>query len=442
MKKLTELVTPFSSVAKEKKVPGQDLSWLKSMRLKALVQFERHGLPAKKEEDWKYTSLWALGQQTFTHEAKKSLVTAEQCERLALLKDAHRVVIVDGMFSAELSKLDNLPAGLVICPLSAGLELVQAHLGHQIDIEKVGFNALNTLLMQEGVVINVASNTQVVKPIELLVINTGTTEALASHLRNVIVLADMSQATVVEHYVGLNETVSLTNVVSEVVLADNALLNHYKLQRESKNAFHIATLAAKQSTSSHWNTNNISLGAKLARNDVHSQLLGEQSHVTMDGLYLATGEQHIDNHTRIDHAVPNTTSDELYKGVLDGNSHGVFNGKVIVHKDAQKTDSNQSNHNMLLSRGSEIDTKPEMEIYADDVKASHGSTVGQLNDDHVFFLRARGLDEVSARSLLTHAFAVEVLDRIAAEDIRTALSELVEQHLPRAGGGHIEAVIV
>jgi Fe-S cluster assembly protein SufD len=440
MKKLTDVVTPFSSVAKEITLPGQEFAWLNSMRLKALAQFNHHGLPAKKEEDWKYTSLWAMGQQTFTHQAKKSSITVKQCEQLALLNDAYRVVIIDGVFSAELSQLDNLPAGLVICPLSAGLELAQPHLGKQINLEKAGFNALNTMLMQEGVVISVDSDTQVAKSIELLVINTGTTEALASHLRNVIVLGGTSQATVVEHYVGLNETTSLTNVITEVVLAHNAVLNHYKLQQESKNAFHIATLVAKQATSSQWNTNNVSLGGKLARNDIHSQLLGEQSHVTMDGLYLVTGDQHVDNHTRIDHSVPNTTSDELYKGVLDGNSHAVFNGKVIVHKDAQKTDSNQSNRNMLLSRGCEIDTKPEMEIYADDVKCGHGSTVGQLNEDHLFFLRSRGLDEVSARSLLTHAFAVEVLERIPAEDIRQALSALINQHLPRSGSDRVGVI--
>lgn len=440
MKKLTELVTPFASVAKEQALLGQDSEWLKSIRLKALTQFNHHGLPAKKEEDWKYTSLWAFSQQAFTHQAERNSVTAPQCEQLALLKDAYRVVIIDGVFSTELSRLEQLPEGVVVRPLSKALELAQPHLGHQIDLEKTGFNALNTLLMQEGVVITVDSDVKVDKSIELLVINSGTTEALASHLRNVIVLADSSQATVVEHYIGLNDAISLTNVVTEVVLAHDAVLNHYKLQQESKNAYHIARLAAKQAASSQWNTNNISLGAKLARNDVHSQLLGEQSHVTMDGLYLVTGEQHVDNHTRIDHAVPNTTSDELYKGVLDGNSHAVFNGKVIVHKDAQKTDSNQSNRNMLLSRGCEIDTKPEMEIYADDVKCGHGSTVGQLNDEHLFFLRARGLDEVSARSLLTYAFAVEVLERIPAEDIRQALSALVELHLPRAGSEKVGVI--
>jgi Fe-S cluster assembly protein SufD len=209
------------------------------------------------------------------------------------------------------------------------------------------------------------------------------------------------------------------------------VLNHYKLQHEAMAQTHIATLAAKQATSSTWNNSNITLGGKLTRNDIHTQLLGEQSHATLDGMYLTKDEQHVDNHTRIDHAVPNTTSEELYKGVLDDSSHAVFNGKVVVHKDAQKTDANQSNKNLLLSRQCEIDSKPEMEIYADDVKCGHGSAIGQLDEQQIFFLRARGLDEVSARSLLTYAFAIEVLQRISDEPIRDALSAVVEDRLPK-----------
>ncbi len=431
-KGLTELATPFASVTANL---GQDVAWLKSLRLKALVEFNRQGLPAKKQEDWKYTSLWALSQQEFTHEAKASVVSVEQCEQLALLSDNYRVVIIDGVFSAELSVLDSLQDGLTINSLSSkqGLEKAQPHIGQQIDMTKAGFNALNTLLMNDGFVITVDNDVHVEKTIEVLVINTGTTVNLATHLRNIIVMADNSQATVIEHYVGLSDAVSFTNVVTEVVLATNAELNHYKLQQESSNAFHIATLAAKQGSKSQWKTNNISLGAKLARNDVHTQLLGEQSHVVMDGLYLVNDDQHIDNHTRIDHTVPNTTSDELYKGVLDDNSHAVFNGKVIVHKDAQKTDANQQNQNLLISRGCEIDTKPEMEIYADDVKCAHGSTVGQINEDHLFFLRTRGLDEVTARSLLTYAFAVDVLNRIPSDEIRQAFSTVIETRLPQGG---------
>ena len=433
MKKFTELVTPFASVAEDENLPGQDLSWLKTMRDKARTQFNEYGLPSKKVENWKYTSLWELTQQSFNHQALAVTVSQKECQGIALLEDAYRVVIIDGVFDAELSQLDNLQVGVTIRPFSQSLDTVEQQLGQQVSMDKVGLTALNTLLMKEGVMVHVSAKTMVKKPIELLVIQSGTTDNLATHLRNMIVLERDATATVVEHYVGLTDVSCFTNVVSEVVLADNAELFHYKLQKESKNAIHIATLAAKQAAGSQWHTNNISLGAKLVRNDVHSLLEGEKSHTTMDGLYLLNDAQHIDNHTRIDHLVPNTTSNELYKGVLDDKSHGVFNGKVIVHKDAQKTDSKEYNHNLLLSRDCEIDTKPEMEIYADDVKCGHGSTVGQLDKDQLFFLRARGLDEVSARSLLTHAFAVEVLDRIPNETIRKAMSIVIEQQLPTGG---------
>ncbi|PHS25909.1 MAG: Fe-S cluster assembly protein SufD [Methylophaga sp.] len=429
-KRLTELATPFASVVVELE---QETSFVKELRGNALAQFNSYGLPAKKEEDWKYTSLWGFSQQQFSHQAIPHTVSQAQTEQLALLKQAYRVVIVDGVFSNELSQIDNLPTGLTVSSLAEGLASVQSHLGGQINIEKAGFNALNTMLMNDGVVITVAKGINIEQPIELLVINSGATENLATHLRNVIVLEENSQVTVIEHYVGLSDIQYLTNVVTEVVLAKSAELTHYKLQQESENAFHIATLAASQAAHSQWKTNSISLGAKLARNDVHTQLLGEQAHVVMDGLYLLNNKQHSDFHTRIDHAVPNTTSEELFKGVIDDKGHGVFNGKVIVHKDAQKTDSNQQNHNLLLSRNCEIDSKPELEIYADDVKCAHGSTVGQMNEDHLFFLRTRGLDEVSARNLLTYAFAVEVLERIPAGDIRKALSAVVEQRLPQGG---------
>jgi Fe-S cluster assembly protein SufD len=431
MKQLTELATPFASVAEQTQLVGNDLTWLKALRHQALEQFNEKGLPAKKQEDWKYTSLWALTQQQFSHQANVSDLDIADYEQLTLLKNSYRVVIVDGIFSEHYSQISELQEGLVINPLSEGLPHVQAHLGQQLELEKPGLNALNTLLMNDGVVITVSQDTKVLKPIEILVVNTGETDNLATHLRHVMVLEEGSEATVIEHYVGLSDTSAFTDVVSEVVLAEKAELNHYKLQQESANSTHIATLSAKQAAYSQWKTNSISLGAKLARNDVHTQLLGEHAHVVMDGLYLLNDEQHSDFHTRVDHLVPNTTSEELFKGVIDDKGRGVFNGKVIVHKGAQKTDSNQQNHNLLLSRSCEIDSKPELEIYADDVKCAHGSTVGQLNEDHMFFLRARGLDEVSARSLLTYAFATQILERIPSDGIRQALSAVIEQRLPQ-----------
>lgn len=431
MKQLTEITTPFSEVAASSTLPGAQLDWLQTLRQQARGQFERQGLPAKKVEDWKYTSLWQLSQEAFTHDAKPAKVDVTACGKVALMEQAHRLVIVDGQFSAELSQLDNLEAGLTLAPLTQSLEKAEDLLNAHIDVEKPGLNALNTFLMQEGAYLHVAANSKIEKPVEVLVINSGETDKLATHLRHLVQLEADSEITLIEHYVSLQDNVGFTNVVTEVDLAENAKLHHFKLQHESLKHYHIATLASKQAASSEWNTNNISLGGKLARNDIHSQLLGEQSHVTMDGLYLLVGDQHVDNHTRIDHAVPHTTSEEVYKGVMDDDSHAVFNGKVIVHKDAQKTDANQSNRNLLLSRTCEIDSKPEMEIYADDVKCGHGSTVGQLDETQLFFLRARGLDEVSARSLLTYAFAVEVLQRITAEPVRQALSNVIEHRLPR-----------
>lgn len=431
MKQLTEITTPFGEVASAKTLPGTELGWLKQLRDKARAQFERHGLPAKKVEDWKYTSLWSLSQEGFSHDANAVSLDKTELAHVAALEDAYRFVIIDGRFSAELSELEGLEDGLSIKPLAEGLDNAQSMLGEQIDLEKPGLNAINTMLMHDGLVLQVQAGKTISKPVELLVISTAENQNLASHLRNLIQVEADAEVTLLEHYVSLADTEGFTDVVTEVKLDEKATLNHFKLQHESLAHYHIATLASKQAAGSNWHTNNISLGGKLARNDIHSQLLGEEAHVTLDGLYLVTGDQHVDNHTRIDHAVPNTTSDEVYKGVLDGNSHAVFNGKVNVHKDAQKTDSSQSNKNLLLSRSCEIDTKPELEIYADDVKCAHGSTVGQIDEQHLFFLRARGLDETAARSLLTYAFAVDVLQRIKSAPMRQALSNVIEKRLPK-----------
>ncbi|MEC9315228.1 MAG: Fe-S cluster assembly protein SufD [Pseudomonadota bacterium] len=431
MKQLTEITTPFGEVASAKTLPGTELGWLQQLRDKARAQFERHGLPAKKVEDWKYTSLWSLSQEGFSHDANAVSLDKTELAHVAALEDAYRFVIIDGRFSAELSELEGLEEGLSIKPLAEGLDNAQSMLGKQIDLEKPGLNAINTMLMHDGLVLQVQAGKTISKPVELLVISTAENQNLASHLRNLIQVEADAEVTLLEHYVSLADTEGFTDVVTEVKLNEKATLNHFKLQHESLAHYHIATLASKQAAGSNWHTNNISLGGKLARNDIHSQLLGEEAHVTLDGLYLVTGDQHVDNHTRIDHAVPNTTSDEVYKGVLDGNSHAVFNGKVNVHKDAQKTDSSQSNKNLLLSRSCEIDTKPELEIYADDVKCAHGSTVGQIDEQHLFFLRARGLDETAARSLLTYAFAVDVLQRIKSAPMRQALSNVIEKRLPK-----------
>jgi Fe-S cluster assembly protein SufD len=433
MKQLTELATPFASVAEQTTLVEQQSDWLKDLRQDALSQFNNAGLPAKKIEDWKYTSLWNLSKQAFKHTAEPANLTPADIDKFMMLDGVYRAVFIDGEFKIEYSTITGIEDGLYIKPLFAATESLSTKLGQQVDITKPGFNALNTLMMNDGVLIEISDNAVIKKPIEIVSIFTKKADQLAAHIRHVVRLGENAKATIIEHYAAQTDLITLTNVVTEVSLGENAELHHYKLQQESRKAYHIATLAATQAANSQWHTYNVSLGATLARNDIHSQLLGEGAHVTMDGLYLADGQQHIDNHTRIDHAVPNTTSSELYKGVLDDNSHAVFNGKVVVHKDAQKTDANQKNQNLLLSRGCEIDTKPEMEIYADDVKCGHGSTVGQIDEDQLFFFRARGLDETTARNLLTYAFAAEVLEKMPSSHMRKAFTKVIEKRLPRGG---------
>ncbi len=433
LNQFAELATSFASVAEQTTLAEAQPEWLKKLRQDALTQFNAAGLPAKKTEDWKYTSLWAFTQHAFNHETESVMLAPADVSKFTLLDDVYRVVIIDGEFKVEYSSVTGTEKGLLIKPLSAAIDKLEKQLGQHIDLNKPGFNALNTLMMTDGVVIEVENDCTIQKPIEILSIFSEQAADKAAHLRNVVTLGDNAKATIIEHYVSMADLVTLTNVVTEVSLGESANLHHYKLQQESKQAFHIATLAATQAANSQWHTYNVSLGAGLARNDIHSQLLGENAHVTMDGLYIVNGEQHIYNHTRIDHAVPNTTSSELYKGVLDDNSHAVFNGKVMVHKDAQKTDANQKNQNLLLSRGCEIDTKPEMEIYADDVKCGHGSTVGQIDEDQLFFFRARGLDESTARNLLTYAFAAEVLENMPSTHIKKVFTAALDERLPRGG---------
>lgn len=428
MKMLKEIHTDFAAVAASQHEVVNQPRW-QELHEQALAQFERSGLPGKKEEDWKYTSLWAFGQQAFQHlPVEPSHVDATPYQ---LNPSAYRLVIVDGMVDRTASNIEDLPAGVRIQPLSESIDAVADYLNATIELEKPGFNALNTMLMHEGVFVEVDAGVSVDKPLELIVINSGNTVDLAVHLRNVIVMGENSQFTFIENYVSEDSATGFTDVVTESSLAEKAVLTHYKMQRESSQQFHIATMASRQARDSQWLNHNISLGGGLARNDIHTQLLGEQAHVTMNGLYLISGKQHVDNHSRVDHAVPHTSSEELYKGVLDDKSHAVFNGKVHVHPDAQKTDANQANHNLLISRGAEIDTKPEMEIYADDVVCGHGSTVGQLDLNQLFFLRTRGLDEKTARGLLTFAFAADVIERIEDKAMREAITQMIETRLPK-----------
>ncbi|MCH8319816.1 MAG: Fe-S cluster assembly protein SufD, partial [Acidobacteria bacterium] len=272
------------------------------------------------------------------------------------------------------------------------------------------------------------------EPIHLLFLSTAAEEAVAVHPRNLILVDSNSQVTIVESYIGLHKGVYFTNSVTEIVAAENAVVDHYKLHQESKKAFHIATLQVHQDRSSSVRTFNATLGGKLTRNEVNVVLDGEGAECNLDGLYLISGSQHVDNHTRLEHAKPHCDSREMYKGILDEKATGVFHGRIVVLPGAQKTDSKQTNNNLLLSDEALINTKPQLEIYANDVKCTHGATIGQLDPDALFYLRSRGIDKITARSLLIYAFASQVVNRIKVDLVRTELDDYLFSWLP---AGHL-----
>jgi Fe-S cluster assembly protein SufD len=347
---------------------------------------------------------------------------------------------VNGVYSEEHSNISDVPAGVSIENMSTALakdkDLLAKHLAQYADNNISPFTALNTAFIQHGTYINVPKNTVLEKPITVFYLAKDNGQengkAFASHPRNLIVMGEHAEATLIESYIGLDDANYFTNAVTEVSLSASAILKHYKIQQESLNAYHIGNLNVMQDKDSRLQSNSVSLGGSLVRNDIHGQLAAEGAEIIMDGLYMTNGRQHVDNHTRVDHLKPHTHSSENYRGVLNGRSRAVFNGKVVVHPQAQKIEAYQNNANLLLSDDAEIDTKPELEIYADDVKCSHGATVGQLDENMLFYLRSRAIDEETARSLLTYAFADEVLSNISLAPVRNQLEYLIVGQLPEA----------
>jgi len=297
-------------------------------------------------------------------------------------------------------------------------------LGSAAGITSSAFTALNSAFFRDGTLIRIAKGANIDRTIDLLFVSTGSADSVV-HPRNLIVAERESQATITETYIGIGESTHFTNTVTEVLVAENARVSHYKLQRESANAFHVGTAQAKQSRNSYYESFCFSTGADLSRTNVYTVLEGDAAECVLNGLYLADGTQHMDHQTYVEHVAPNCPSHELYKGILDGRSHGVFNGKVYVHPEAQKTDGKQSNNNLLLSDHARVDTKPQLEIFADDVKCTHGATVGRLDETALFYLRSRGINKSVARKLLTYAFAADVLERLPHAELKEALEARV-----------------
>ena len=362
------------------------------------------------------------------------LVEEDLGEALLESLDTHRLVFVNGRHTPQLSKPGKLPSGVTVLSLAQALDQaphsLEKLLASYANPSANGFAALNTAFMGDGAYIQLAEGTVVEKPIHLLHVSTSQSEPTAFYNRNLLVASKASQATVIESYVSLGDSTYLNNVITEAVLHQDAAIEHYKLQQESLKGYHVATLQAHQAPNSQFTSHSISIGGALVRNDINVELDGEQAQCHLNGLYIVAGRQHVDYHTFIDHKKPLGISREFYKGVLAGRSRAVFNGQVYVRPNAQKTDAAQSNNNLLLSRDAEVDTKPQLEIYADDVKCSHGATVGQLDEQMMFYLRSRGIDKEVARGMLTYGFAHDIVERMNIAPLQSRIEELLIRKLP------------
>jgi Fe-S cluster assembly protein SufD len=415
------------------------------LRKAAMARFVELGFPTAKNEEWRFTNIAPIAKTQFKPTTLPSVggVTREAIEKFTFggMK-CNRLVFLNGHFVDELSSIAILPKGAIVASLAMavkrGGDLLYKHLGKHVKGDENGFTALNVGFMQDGAFVYISDGVAVEEPIHLLFVSTGGESSFVTTPRNLIIAGRNSQLSIVESYVSLAGVPYLTNTVTEMVVGERSVIEHDKLQDESLNAFHVGTTHFQQFAGSSVVSNSIALGGSIVRNNVTSVLAGEGIECTLNGLSLATGQQLVDNHTAIDHAKPNCVSHELYKSVLDGTSRGVFNGKIFVRKDAQKTDAKQTNKTLLLSDDATMDTKPQLEIFADDVKCTHGATVGQLDEEQVFYLRSRGISLDTARDILTVAFANDVVNRIHVDALREQLDAIIQKRL-RKGRELVEA---
>lgn len=401
------------------------LSWVAQLQASALSEFKRSGFPTRHDEEWKYTSIDALTKQPFT--TNETIQTALNHSDLPVSLQLH---IQNGQVCGIEQLAGQLPLGVLVLPLTEALaqhaELIKPYLGKILKQEH-GFHALNTAMIQCGVFIYIPAGVCIQNPLGLTHFQDQLNQAV--HLRHLIIAEAGSQATLIEEYRGDDQCTYLTNTVTEVFVGANANITHYKIQRESKSAYHLGHLSVKQAANSQFSSHSLSLGGKLVRSDISMYLEEERANCLMNGIYVPTEGQHVDHHTMVHHLVPNCSSDQDYKGILTGRSRAVFNGKVIVAKDAQHTDAKQQNKNLLLSANAEIDTKPQLEIFADDVLCSHGATVGQLDEEALFYLATRGIGRIEASHYLIQAFANNNLRLIPQPELADWMSNLITQQV-------------
>ncbi len=409
------------------------------LREKAIIEFERIGIPNRKNEEWKYSDASALFKEELQVLGSKFQVKKEDVAKF-LVPDlnASIVVLVNGIYSEEHSSLKNISKGVIVSSFSKALnentKAFSEHFTKYADITSDAFTALNTAFASDGVFISVPDNTVVEFPVHIINIISakGDQGGLLVQPRFLFVIGGNAELKIIESFDTLNSsTKTICNSVTEISVGENAKVQYYKLQNDCAGIHLISTVTAHQQKNSHFDTNTVTLNGDWIRNNLSILVDAEHCESHLNGLFITRGTQHVDNHTLVDHRKPNCQSNQLYKGILDEKSTGIFNGKIFVKRDAQKTNAYQSSKNILLSDDATINTKPQLEIYADDVKCSHGSTTGQLNEEAMFYLRSRGLSEDSAKNLLLFAFAGDVIQKIQIEPLRIYLEELVNERLKK-----------
>ncbi len=410
---------------------GREIGWLRKLREDAFTRFCETGFPTTHDEDWRFTNVSQLAKTPFKL-ASSAAVSREDLALFDLSGAVCQLVFINGRFARELSVL-NAMSGVRVNGLadeiSSNAAALESHLGRYLNTQRDAFAALNTAFLNDGAYIHIRKGAVLEHPIHLLFVATSSDTPLMTHPRNLIVAEDQSQIAVVEDYVSLGKGVAFSNAATELIAGESAVVSHYMLEREHTEAFNVSTLRIDQARSANVSTHSILLGGGLVRNNVHPVLNGEGGECLINGLFIGNGKQHLDNYMLVEHAKPHCESRQFYNGILDGKAHGVLHGRIIVHNDAQKTDAKQTNRNLLLSDDAQIDTKPQLEIYADDVKCTHGATIGQIEENALFYLRSRGIDERSARKLLLLAFANECLDRMKEDAVRSYLQGLINEHL-------------
>jgi Fe-S cluster assembly protein SufD len=420
----------------QQRTTAGDPAWFGRLRESAMDRFEQLGFPSVKEEEWKYTNVAPITKLNFRPALPSveadALVTKAELARFGYVEaQASQLVFRNGLLRNDLSSKAGLPGGVVAIDLTEAAadakygELVREHLARSADYNANAFTALNTAFVSSGAFILIRKGTELESPLHLNFISDPSDPDPANFPRVLIIAEENSRATVIESYASIGEAAYFTNAVVEIVLKDGARLEHYKVQRESVDAYHIATTSADLGPNSSYDSTAINFGARLSRHDVHVKMANEGAECWVDGLYVVSSDQHTDTHSVIDHQQPHCTSRQLYKGILDGRSRAVFNGKIFVRHGAQKTDAMQTNKNLLLSNEARVDTKPQLEILADDVKCAHGAAVGQIAEEELFYLETRGIHPDLAKNLLTYGFAEEVIGKIKVDSIRAQLDEAV-----------------